>query len=66
MIDTLVVDVARVSAAVKSAHIRALNPRLRRKKMARMRNSIGRFGVERWTKWAIEVDQAVVRAVVVL
>lgn len=66
MIDTLVVDEARVSAAVKSAHIRALKARLRRKKRLRMRNSMGRLGVERWKAWAREVDQEVVRAVVVL
>ena len=66
MIDTLVVDEARVSAAVNKVHITALKARLSRKKMARMRNSIGRLGLERWKASAREVDQEVVRDVVVL
>lgn len=66
MIDTLVVDEARVSAAVNKVHITALKARLSRKKMARMRNSIGRLGLERWKESAREVDHEVVRAVVVL
>lgn len=60
IIDTLVVDDARVRAAVKRAHIRALKARLSRKKMARMKNSVGRFGVERWKLWARVMDHWVV------
>ena len=66
MIDTRVVEEARVRAAVKSAHMRALKARLRRKKTARNRYSMGRFGVDRCRKWAKEVEIEVVRAVVVL
>ena len=60
------VEEARVRAAVKRAHMRALKARLRRKKTARNRYSMGRFGVERCRKWAREVENEVVKAVVVL
>ena len=47
MSETLVVDVARVSAIVKSVHINALKARLRPKKVARKRKAMNLFVAER-------------------
>ncbi|KAL9040898.1 MAG: hypothetical protein Q9214_004301 [Letrouitia sp. 1 TL-2023] len=57
--ETRVVEDARVRAAVKSAHIRALKARLRRKKRPRMANSMN-------LKREMELDQDEVSSVVVL
>lgn len=56
----------RVNAAVKSAHIAALNARFRRKKVPRTRNSITLFVAERERRTAMCEESVDVRAVVVL
>jgi hypothetical protein len=65
-IDTRVVDEARVSAAVKRAHIARLKRRLSPKKAARMRHSTILLSGARERACAIACDHDVVRAVVVL
>lgn len=57
---------ARVSAAVKSAHMAALNARLSRKKVPRTRNSTILFVAESERKSAMCEERVDVSAVVVL
>ena len=66
MMDTRVVDSARVRADVKSAHIKALNARLRRKKVPRRAKLTKALSGERPKKVEREVDSVDVRDVVVL
>ena len=66
MMLTLVVDSARVSADVKSAHIRALKRRFRPKKVPRRATLMNVFSRERPRRVAIEAERVEVRAVVVL
>jgi hypothetical protein len=66
MMLTRVVDSARVSAAVKRAHINALNTRLRPKKTPRTRMSTVVLAGERPRKAATEAEREEVSEVVVL
>ena len=66
IMETRVVDSARVRAEVKSAHIRALKRRFKRKKVPRTRMSTAVFEGERLKKVAIEAERVDVREVVVL
>jgi hypothetical protein len=67
MIETRVVEFARVSAAVNRAHMTALKARLSRKKVRRVVYSVGfRREAGRWRKAWMEWEIVVVRAVVVL
>lgn len=63
---TRVVLSPRVKAAVKRAHMAALNARLRRKNVPRTRNSTILFEADREKKVAMCEDRVDVRAVVVL
>ena len=66
MIETRVVDEARVNAAVKSVHMRMLKAMLRPKKKERSRKLISTLSGEREREAERAWDQDVVRAVVVL
>ena len=63
---TRVVLSARVKAVVNSAHMAALNARLRRKKVPRTRNSMILLVGDRERKEAMCEERVDVRAVVVL
>jgi hypothetical protein len=63
---TRVVLSARVSAAVKSAHIAALNARFKRKNVPLTRNSTIRFEGDKESNVAMCEDRVDVNAVVVL
>lgn len=65
MMETRVVDEARVSAAVKSAHMSALKARLSEKQMARIKKSMNRFEAERPIAVAMALDHEDVSSVVV-
>jgi len=66
MMDTRVVDSARVRAAVKSAHMRALKARLSRKKVPRRATFMNWLSGERFRRVDRDVARWEVRDVVVL